>query len=105
MTSNIDNILTRKKKTNKMTAQLPFTKGLKGILRSASALLLSASVFALNHSAAAQSGLKLPWPPLHPPKHPVVPEVNTGLVLIPVIIAILLLSWRHLWQHREAHRQ
>jgi hypothetical protein len=46
------------------------------------------------------------WPP--PPHHhppPAVPEVNTGLVLVPIVLAILLFTSRHfIWRGRAASR-
>jgi hypothetical protein len=56
-------------------------------------LLLASAWFAVNHAAAHG-----------PHKHPVVPEVNTGLVLIPVVIAILLLASRQLF-HKAADQK
>jgi hypothetical protein len=43
------------------------------------------------------------WPPTWPPPHnppPAVPEVNTGLVLLPIVLAILLFTWRQLLRRR-----
>ena len=43
------------------------------------------------HPGAAFGGGRYNPPP------PVVPEANPGLVLIPVVAAMLLFSWRRLW--------
>jgi hypothetical protein len=54
----------------------------------ATALTLALVTFVFNNSAAAQ--LNLPVAPHLPPPH--LPEANTGLVLIPVVIAVMLVA-------------
>jgi hypothetical protein len=72
--------------------------------------------FVLNQSASAGAtstgGGILPILPPPPPHHgpvpvPVVPEVSTGLVLLPVVLAILLFASLHLLRQRgeKTHRQ
>jgi hypothetical protein len=83
-------------------------KSLTVIITSALALVAGLGALVLNSPANAgtsSSGIwKLPlpphWPPHHNPPTPV-PEVNTGLVLLPIVLAILVFTWRQLL-HRRA---
>jgi hypothetical protein len=76
-------------------------KNLTWIITSAVGLVVGVSAAILSDSASASSGAgnwKLPPVPIHPPHHhggpPAVPEVNTGLVLLPIVLAILLFTSR-----------
>jgi hypothetical protein len=79
-------------------------KKLAWIVVSAVGLAVGVSAAILSNSASAPSGAsnwvlpKLPHVPIHPPPHhgppPAVPEVNTGLVLLPIVFAILLFTSR-----------
>ena len=101
---------------------LDFRKGLRRVCTSAAALLLAASTLVFNNSAMAQSSSNVPgwwplppgwwpfppwWPtgPGHDHKPPCVPEFNSGLVLIPVVIAVLLFASRQLLRRRDAQKQ
>ena len=89
----------------KMISDVSRRNRLKGLFRSAAALLLSCSAFALNHPAAADpAGMPLGWLKHH--HHPPgVPEVNAGLVLIPIAIVIMLLSSLQIFRGRAAQRR
>jgi hypothetical protein len=79
-------------------------KNVTWIITSAVGLVVGVSAAILSNSASASSGTgnwvlpKLPHVPIHPPPHhgppPAVPEVNTGLVLLPIVLAILLFTSR-----------
>jgi hypothetical protein len=74
-------------------------KSLTWILTSGVALA-GLGALALSQTAAAEPQ----WPVLLPPHQdppPVVPEVNTGLVLLPIALAILLFSSRHLLRRQR----
>jgi hypothetical protein len=78
-------------------------KSLVWIITSTVGLTVAVTAIVLNKSAAADSatGNSLPgWPP--PPHHtpPSVPEVNTGLVLLPIVFAVLLFASRQLLRKR-----
>ena len=75
-------------------------KSLTWILTSGVALVVGALV--LSKTAAAGTIPQLPGllPPHHDPP-PVVPEVNTGLVLLPIALAILLFSSRLLLRRQR----
>ena len=77
-------------------------KGLTWILTSGVALVVGLGALVLSKTAAAGTIPQLPV--LLPPHHdapPVVPEVNTGLVLLPIALAILLFSSRHLLRRQQ----
>ena len=68
------------------------------------ALVLSKGAAAGKAAAAGTTATINPqWQVLLPPHHhpPVVPEVNTGLVLLPIALAILLFSSRHLLRRQR----
>lgn len=79
-------------------------KHLTWIITSAVGLVVGVSAAILSDSASASSGTgnpilpKLPPVPIHPPPPhgppPAVPEINTGLVLLPIVFAILLFTSR-----------
>jgi hypothetical protein len=76
-------------------------KNLTWIITSAVGLVVGVSAALLGNSASGSSGAgnwKLPPVPIHPPPHhgppPAVPEVNTGLVLLPIVFVILLFTSR-----------
>jgi hypothetical protein len=75
-------------------------KNLSWIITSAVGLVVGISVFLLNKTALGNtpiSGPVLPHLPITGPQHglpPAVPEVNTGLVLLPIVLAILLFTSR-----------
>ncbi len=50
-----------------MNRLIDFRNGLKGIFKSAAALLLGSTVFAVNNSALADKDWQWPWHPHHPP--------------------------------------
>jgi H+/Cl- antiporter ClcA len=83
-------------------------KSLAWIITSIVGLVAGIGAVVFNTSASAgtaTNGLSWPphWPPHWPPQHgppPAVPEVNTGLVLLPIVLAILLFTWRHLLRRR-----
>jgi hypothetical protein len=78
---------------------------LSSVFRSAAALLLSCSVFLLNHPAWADPiGIPLGWLKHHH-HHPTLPEVNAGLVLIPIAIVIMLLSSLQVFRARAAQKR
>jgi hypothetical protein len=81
-------------------------KSLTWIITSALGLAVGVGALVLNHPASAGAtgsgnGVlpKLPLPPQHH-SPPAVPEVNTGLVLLPILLAILLFNSRHLLRRR-----
>ena len=87
-----------------MSSHVNLRNRLSSAFRSAAALLLSCGLFLLNHPAWADpTGIPPGWPKHH--HHPVVPEVNTGLVLIPIAIVIMLLSSLQLFRARAAQKR
>ncbi|MGA7125696.1 MAG: hypothetical protein WBZ19_05285 [Chthoniobacterales bacterium] len=81
-------------------------KSLGWIITSATGLTVAVTAIVLNKSANGSSaiGIHLPilpphWPPSHNPP-PAVPEVNTGLVLLPIVFAVLLFASRQLLRKR-----
>jgi hypothetical protein len=89
-------------------------KNLTWIITSAVGLVVGVSAAILSNSASAASGAgnwtlpKLPPVPIHPPPPhgppPVVPEVNTGLVLLPIVLAILLFTSRRFFRQGLGNR-
>jgi hypothetical protein len=79
-------------------------KALTWILTSAVALVIGTAALVVNKSAqAGTSNNGFHWPPHWPPHHdppPVVPEVNSALVLLPIVFAALLFCTRKLWRRR-----
>jgi hypothetical protein len=75
------------------------------VITSALGLVVGAGVFVFNKSAAADPVSNGWWPIWAPPHHhpapPAVPEVNTGLVLLPIVLAIVPFTWRHLLRRRS----
>jgi len=99
-----------------MISYLDFRNGLKRLVKPAAALLLATSALALSNSTGSLLGpvtrphysgppvAELPWLPLHlhhHPRPPTAPEANTGLVLIPIVIALMLLSSRQILRARS----
>jgi hypothetical protein len=80
-------------------------KALTWILTSAVALVIGTVAVVVNKSAlAGTSNNGFQWPPQWPPHHdppPVVPEVNSALVLLPIVFAVLLFCTRQLWRRRS----
>lgn len=79
-------------------------KAVTWILTSAVALIIGTVALVVNKSALAgtNNGDFRPWPP-HWPHHdppPVVPEVNSALVLLPIVFAVLLFCTRQLLRRR-----
>jgi|GEM_PF-2894601 hypothetical protein len=82
-------------------------KSLGWIITSVLGLTLAVGAFVLNKSGAI--GIKWPitlpnWPPQHQVP-PAVPEVNTGLVLLPIVVAVLLFTSRQLLRRRGFENQ
>lgn len=82
-------------------------KSLTWIIMSAVGLLVGVSVLVVNKTAWGNtpvSGPVVPSLPItnlpHSPP-PAVPEVNAGLVLLPIVLAILLFTSRHLLRRRS----
>jgi hypothetical protein len=75
-------------------------KSLTWIITSAVGLVLGVGALLLNRSAWADTALQ--WHHHGPHHHdpPAVPEVNTGLVLLPIVFAILLFTSQHLLRRR-----
>jgi len=78
-------------------------KALTWILTSTVALVIGTVALVVNKSALAGTSDNdfhwPPWPPHHDPP-PVVPEVNSALVLVPIVFAVLLFCTRQLWRRR-----
>lgn len=80
-------------------------KSLGWIITSVIGLTVALTAIVLNKSASGGAiGIHLPispphWPPSHSPP-PAVPEVNTGLVLLPIVFAVLLFASRQLLRKR-----
>ena len=64
------------------------------------AALLASSAFVLTDSVMAVA-VRPPVPPSAPPAP--VPEVSSGWVLLPVVLAVLVFSARQIQRRREAH--
>jgi hypothetical protein len=89
-------------------------KSLGWIITSTIGLTVAVTAIVLNRSASASgtTGNSWPiwppiWPPGWPPQHnppPAVPEVNTGLVLLPIVFAVLLFASRQLFRKRTSER-
>jgi hypothetical protein len=79
-----------------MSSPQQFSNRLGRILTPITTLLLGLGALILNNSAMAKPS----WPPHHKP--PCVPEMNSGLVLVPIVIALLLFSSRHILRRRQA---
>ena len=79
-------------------------KKLTWIITSIIGLVGGIGAFIINKSASAETVTKSGWlGPFWPPHHnppPAVPEVNTGWVLLPFVLAILFFASRHLLQRR-----
>jgi hypothetical protein len=80
---------------------------LRGVFRSAATLLVSCSALLLNHSAWAKPIEIPPGLLRHPHHHPVpaVPEVNTWLVLVPIVLAVMLWSSLQLYRGRAPEKR
>jgi hypothetical protein len=84
-------------------------KALTWILTSSVALVIGTVALVANKSALADTNNSLwpwhpHWPPHHHPTPPAVPEVNSGLVLLPIVFAVLLFCTRQLLRRRSASR-
>jgi hypothetical protein len=99
-----------------MKSYLNLRNALKKIVKPAAALLLATSAVALTTSTSGLLGpvtklhhdgqpvADLPWLPLHLHHHhrpPTAPEANAGLVLIPIVFALMLLSSRQILGRRS----
>jgi hypothetical protein len=80
---------------------LKFRKAVDRIFTVPTALTLALVTFVFNNSAVAQ--IKLPLVPPQAP--PVVPEANTGLVLIPIVIAVMFVASLQLFRKRAVQKQ
>jgi hypothetical protein len=85
-----------------MSRPLEFANRLRLALTSAATVLLGAGAFTFNSPALAQQAIKVPPILPTPPKLHIVPEMNTGLILVPIVIAILLFSSRRLLRRSAA---
>jgi hypothetical protein len=74
-------------------------KSVTWIIMSAIWLVVGVGALLLNKSALADTALHWHHHHHHDPP-PAVPEVNTGLVLLPIVLAILLFASRHLLRRR-----
>ena len=80
---------------------LKLRKALNRVFTFATTLTLALVTFVFNGSAV---GLELPAPP--PPHNPpCVPEANTGLVLIPIVIAVMLVASLQLFRKPAVQKQ
>jgi hypothetical protein len=70
----------------------------KSVTRAITAVI-GVGALLLSRSAFAETALNLHRHPHHHDPAPV-PEVNTGLVLLPIILAILLFTSQHLLRRR-----
>jgi nitric oxide reductase large subunit len=73
-------------------------KSVTWIITSAIGLVVGVGALLLNKSALADTAEHLHHHHHHDP--PAVPEVNTGLVLLPIVLAILLFTSQHLLRRR-----
>ncbi|HEX3446154.1 MAG TPA: hypothetical protein VHS80_15655 [Chthoniobacterales bacterium] len=73
-------------------------KSVNWIITSATGLVVGVGILLLNKSALADMTEHLHHHHHDPP--PAVPEVNAGLVLLPIVLAILLFTSRHLLRRR-----
>jgi hypothetical protein len=88
-----------------MVQMLNVGKSLTWIITSVVGVVAGIGALVFNNSASAD-GVMDNLPLLHHLHHhhhdppPVVPEVNTGLVLLPIVLAILIFTSRHLLRRR-----
>jgi hypothetical protein len=68
----------------------------------ATALIFALVTFVFSNSAVAQLNVPVPPTVRHPPH---LPEGNTGLVLIPIVIAVMLVSSLQLFGKRAVQKQ
>jgi hypothetical protein len=73
-------------------------KSVTRIITSAIGLVIGVGALLLNKPALADTAEH--WHHHHHHDPPAVPEVNTGLVLLPIVLAILLFASRHLLRRR-----
>jgi nitric oxide reductase large subunit len=73
-------------------------KSVTWIITSAIGLVVGVGALLLNKSALADTALH--WHHHHHDPPPAVPEVNSGLVLLPIVLAILLFTSQHLLRRR-----
>ena len=94
-------ILERKGENVRMIRYLKIRK-VTSVFTFATALIVALVTFVFKSSAVA-----LPVPikvPIPVPPHPFLPEANTGLVLIPTVIAVLLVSSLQLFRKRAVQK-
>jgi len=91
-------------------------KSLVWVITSALGISIGVGALIFNKSASANpaggNNVLLPhfphfpvWPPPHHVTPPAVPEVNTGLVLLPIVLAILVFASRFLLHRRNLENQ
>jgi len=88
-------------------------KSLVWVITSALGISIGVGALILNKSASANpaggNNVLHPHFPLWPPPHhvtpPAVPEVNTGLVLLPIVLAILVFASRFSLHRRNLENQ
>jgi|HubBroStandDraft_4_1064222.scaffolds.fasta_scaffold1006336_1 hypothetical protein len=89
-----------------MNTRLNYSQGLGRFVKWGTGLLLSVGAALFSKSAAAHYIVL--WPPLHWPHHPkppCVPEVNTSLVLLPVMVVVLLVASVQALRKRSSQNQ
>ena len=84
-----------------MLMSLKFRTAIHRIFTFTTALTITLVTFVFNNSAVAQ--IKLPLPPPQAP--PVVPEANTGLVLIPIVLTVMFAASLQLFRKRAVQKQ
>jgi len=85
-----------------------FGKSVVWMATSAIGLVVGIAALIYSKSGWAETTGKSTWLPPHCPPHhdpPVVPEVNTGLVLLPIVLAIFVFTSRQLWRRRGLENQ
>ena len=73
---------------------------LRRLVTAVPALLLGVCALTMNNSAMAHN---LRPPPNRPP--PCVPELSSGLVLLPIVITVMLVPLLQVWRKRAAQKE
>ena len=88
-----------------MPTYIDVWRGLKRISASVTGLLIGSGVFLISEPALGQTTSTASTAVHVGPTVPKLPEVNVGLVLIPLLFIVLLVSWRQLFRKREAQKR